>query len=70
MLYYRKCATRGEEPWKICARSEDEKKRILESCHAILFYRILFTSLICVIKIFEIYYHAGYCSSAQGVNGP
>ena len=34
ILYYRKCATRGEEPWKICARSEDENKRILESCHA------------------------------------
>ena len=34
ILYYRKCAIRGEEPWKTCARSEEEKKRILESCHA------------------------------------
>ena len=34
ILYYRKYATRGEELWKICARSEDEKKRILESCYA------------------------------------
>ena len=31
VLYYKKA--RGEE-WKICVRSEDEKKRIMESCHA------------------------------------
>ena len=27
ILYYRKCATQGEEPWKICARSEQEKNK-------------------------------------------
>ena len=32
VLYYKKAG--GESEWKICVRSEDEKKRIMESCHA------------------------------------
>ncbi len=34
ILYYRKRTAGGGEPWKICARTKEEKKRILQSCHA------------------------------------
>ena len=36
VLYFRrvKKGEGDEEGWKICVRTEDEKKRILESCHA------------------------------------
>ena len=36
VLYFKK-VKKGEgdgEGWKICVRTEDEKRRILESCHA------------------------------------
>ena len=32
MLYYRKAG--AESDWKICVRSEDETRKIMESCHA------------------------------------
>ena len=36
VLYFRrvKKGEGEEEGWKICVRTEDEKRRILESCHA------------------------------------
>ena len=36
VLYFRrvKKGEGDEEGWKICVRTEDEKRRILESCHA------------------------------------
>ena len=30
------------EPWRICVRTEDEKKRVLESCHGVVSYRMHF----------------------------
>ena len=32
ILYYKKA--NDEADWKICVRSEDEMKKIMESCHA------------------------------------
>ena len=34
MLYYKKDAIDEASKWKICVRSDDEKRRILESCHS------------------------------------
>ena len=33
MLYYKKDGIDEASKWKICVRSDDEKRRILESCH-------------------------------------
>ena len=34
MLYYKKDGIDEASKWKICVRSDDEKRRILESCHS------------------------------------
>ena len=35
MLYYKRASeTEDEEPWRICVRTETEKSKIMESCHA------------------------------------
>ena len=36
ILYYKRAVTDGEskEPWRICVRSEEDKRRVIESCHA------------------------------------
>ena len=34
MLYYKKDGIDEVSKWKICVRSDDEKRRILESCHS------------------------------------
>lgn len=34
ILYYRKNVSNENEPWRICVHTEDEKKRVLESCHS------------------------------------
>ena len=34
MLYYKKDGINEASKWKICVRSDDEKRRILESCHS------------------------------------
>ena len=34
VLYYRKNIKTASEPWRICVRTDNEKKRILESCHS------------------------------------
>ena len=38
VLYFRrvKKGEGDEEGWKICVRTEDEQRRILESCHAVI----------------------------------
>ena len=33
MLYYRRNVSNECEPWRICVKTEDEKRRVLESCH-------------------------------------
>ena len=35
-LYYRKAVADGEScaPWRICVKTEEDKRRIMESCHA------------------------------------
>lgn len=33
MLYYRRHVSDEEEPWRIRMHTEDEKRRVLESCH-------------------------------------
>ena len=33
MLCYRRNVSNESEPWRICVRTEDEKRRVLESCH-------------------------------------
>lgn len=32
-LYHRTAAASDKEKWRACVRSEEEKERILESCH-------------------------------------
>ena len=34
ILYYRRNVLNENEPWRICVHTEDEKKRVLESCHS------------------------------------
>ena len=35
VLYFRKkVSDDNSEPWRICVHSEDEKRRVLESCHS------------------------------------
>ena len=36
ILYYRKAVADGEScaPWRICVKTEEDKRRIMESCHA------------------------------------
>ena len=34
MLYYKTDGIDEASKWKICVRSDDEKRRILESCHS------------------------------------
>ena len=34
MLYYKNNGIDEASKWKICVRSDDEKRRILESCHS------------------------------------
>ena len=34
MLYYKKDGIDEASKWKICVRSDNEKRRILESCHS------------------------------------
>ena len=55
LLYYRRAKGADEveeEPFRICVRTEEEKKRIMESCHAevegMLIVLILHTCIVCL----------------------
>ena len=51
VLYFRrgKKGEGDEEGWKICVRTEDEKRRILESRHAVKVYIIQYDNCIPVL---------------------
>ncbi len=63
ILYYRKCVAGVDQPWKICARNEEEKKRILQSCHAgptgyrYVVCKVTLTAWYCPLQI-----HSEWCS--------